>query len=98
MSVSQIDEAILSAVGQRWMKVAMVIAKVEESVGSELPLGDERLDLISGRIENLVRDGFLASQGNVQNWRFSEVCRAGNSSRPASVEAQPKLVISSRNA
>jgi catechol 2,3-dioxygenase-like lactoylglutathione lyase family enzyme len=50
-----------------------VIAKVADAMGTELPNGDERYELISDRIEVLVRAGRLEAQGNTKNWRFSEV-------------------------
>jgi hypothetical protein len=55
MTPSRIDDAILSAVGERWTKVAMVIAGVEKAISSELPPGDKGLQLVSSRIEELVR-------------------------------------------
>jgi hypothetical protein len=90
MTVPRIDDAILAAVGERWTKVSMVIAKVEKAMNSALPSGDERLQVISDRIENLLASGSLVSQGNVENWRFSEVRRSGNNLRPDSGENQPK--------
>jgi hypothetical protein len=75
MSSSPIDKAILSFVGDRWSKVAMVIAKVAKAMGGDLPQGDDGYELISLHIEALVRDGRLVAQGNTKNWRFSEVRR-----------------------
>ena len=80
MDTSRIEEAILSAVWERWKKVAMVIANVSEDLGPELPTGDERYDVISDRIEVLVREGRLEAQGNTRNWRFSEVRRSDSRS------------------
>ena len=75
MTISRIDEDILSAVGERWTKVAMVIAKVADAADNDLLLGHEGLQVISQHIEGLIRSGRLAVQGNVRNWRFSEVRR-----------------------
>ena len=75
MNTSRIEEAILSAVGDCWTKVARVIAKVADALGTELPIGDGGYELISDRIELLVRAGRLEAQGNTKNWRFSEVRR-----------------------
>jgi hypothetical protein len=75
MSATPIDQAILSSVGERWIKVAMVIAKVAKAIGGDLPQGDDGYELISLHIEALVRDGRLVAQGNTNNWRFSEVRR-----------------------
>jgi len=73
MNTSQIDSVILSTVGEHWTKVAMVIARVENAMGHDLPPGDEGYEVISRRIEALVYDGRLVAQGDTKNWRFSEV-------------------------
>jgi len=73
MDPSQIDTLILSEAGERWMKVAKVIGRVLETIGRDLPSGDEGCEVISRRIEALVRDGRLAAKGDTRNWRFSEV-------------------------
>jgi len=73
MNASQIDSVILSIVGDHWTKVAMVIARVGDAIRRELPPGDESCEAISRRIEALVQDGRLAAQGDIKNWRFSEV-------------------------
>lgn len=75
MHTSRIEEAIPFAVGQRWTKVAMVIAKVADAMGTELPPGDAGCEVISEHIEALVHAGRLEVQGNTRNWRFSEVRR-----------------------
>jgi hypothetical protein len=76
MNASRIESAILLAVGDRWMKVAMVIAKVTDAMGSDVPSGDEAYELITEHIQGLVRGGQLEAQGNTKNWRFSEVRRS----------------------
>jgi hypothetical protein len=73
MNTSEIDSAILVAVGEHWTKIAMVIAKVVDAVSHDLPPGDEGYEVISRRIEALVHDGRLLAQGDTENWRFSEV-------------------------
>jgi Protein of unknown function len=73
MNTSQIDSVILSVVGEHWTKVAMVIARVANAMGHDLPPGDEGHEVTSRRIEALVHDGRLAAQGDTKNWRFSEV-------------------------
>lgn len=75
MNTLAVDDAILTAAGERWTKVAMVIAKVAETVESDLPDGDERYDVISNRIEALVGAGRLVARGNTNNWRSSEIRR-----------------------
>jgi hypothetical protein len=89
MTISRIDEAILSAVGQRWTKVAMVIAKVADTA-DDLPLGAEGHQLISQHIEGLIRSGRLAVQGNVRNWRFSEIRRVETTDNKIQTEIPSK--------
>ncbi len=74
---ARIDEAIVAATGDRWTKVAMVIARTIRAVYGEWPSGNERYDEISRRVEALVTDGRLAARGNIKNWRHSEVRRIG---------------------
>jgi hypothetical protein len=69
----KIDEVILSVAEATWRKVASVIIKVADRMGSDLPEGDAGYNLIASRIEILVRDGHLLAQGDVKNWRYSEV-------------------------
>jgi hypothetical protein len=61
MNLSQIDEAILSAVTGRWTKVAMVIAKVTKDRANDLPSGDEGCRVVASHIEGLVRNGILVA-------------------------------------
>ncbi len=75
MNTSRIEDAIIFAVGDRWTKVARVIAKVADAMGGDLPSGDEGCEVISEHIEVLIRAGRLEAQGNTKNWRFSEVRR-----------------------
>ena len=72
MNTSEIDSAILQAVGERWTKIAMVIARVVDAVRHDLP-EHEGYEIISRRIEALVHEGRLLAQGDTKNWRFSEV-------------------------
>ena len=67
-----IDEAILEAAGDRWTKVVMVIGKAATAIDGHLP-DDERAEVFAQRIEALVVDGRLTAQGNLRNWRHSEV-------------------------
>jgi hypothetical protein len=69
----QIDEAILSVTEASWKKVAFVITKVADTMGSDLPEGDAAYNLIAKRIEILVRDGRLLAQGDIKKWRHSEI-------------------------
>jgi hypothetical protein len=73
MNTSQIDTAILSAVGDRWTKVAMVIAVSADAMHPGLQPDDQECEAIARRIETLVRNGQLEAQGSTQFWRSSEV-------------------------
>jgi hypothetical protein len=75
MSTSRLDEAILASVGERWTKVAMVIVKVADAMADALPPEDDGYQIIWQRIEDLVLNGRLIAQGNIEKWRFSEVRR-----------------------
>ncbi|MGB2898327.1 MAG: hypothetical protein WBB89_03605 [Candidatus Acidiferrum sp.] len=77
MSDQAIDGVILSllSIDGRWKKVAMVIIRVADAMGNDLPEGDDGYQLVARRIEALVSEGHLAAQGNIKNWRFSEVRR-----------------------
>ena len=82
MTESKIDEAILSVVGARWMKVAMALVKAADAIGLGLPDEEEPYEMIAARLEALVRDGRLEAQGNTKNWRASEVRLADASAQP----------------
>jgi len=53
----------------------MVIIRVADAMGNDLPEGDDGYQLVGRRIEALVTESPLAAQGNIKNWRFSEVRR-----------------------
>src|ERR1700682_2062564 len=70
MSDDAIDEAILSVlstVNGRWRKVAMVIGRVADAMGKDLPEGDHGYEVVGRRIEVLVSEGRLVAQGNIKN-------------------------------
>jgi hypothetical protein len=75
MAESQVDEVILSVVGTRWVKVAIVIAKTADVVRVDPSADDDTYAMIFRHIEVLVHKGKLVAQGNIKNWRFSEICR-----------------------
>jgi hypothetical protein len=69
----KIDDAILAVAQPSWRKVAMIIVKAAERLGSVLPEGEDGYRLVARRIKALVRDGHLVAQGDVSKWRYSEV-------------------------
>jgi|RhiMethySRZTD1v2_1073278.scaffolds.fasta_scaffold3580634_1 hypothetical protein len=68
---SQIDEAILTVARERWQKVAMIVATVVHSRSENAP--DDEYDLVASRIVALVNSGRLEGQGDLSDWRHSEV-------------------------
>jgi hypothetical protein len=73
MNEAEIDEAILAVTQVRWRKVAMIIAKATDELGTKLPQGLGGNVLVARRIKALVLDGRLVAQGEVGKWRNSEV-------------------------
>jgi hypothetical protein len=74
VSEKAIDAAIfvtLSGANGQWRKVAFIVGKVAET--ANLPDGDESLARVAKRIAVLVKDGRLVAQGDIRNWRSSEV-------------------------
>ena len=76
LSESRIDEVILSIAESSWRKVAFIVDTVKNTMGANLPEGDAGYDLVAKRLESLVRDGRLLAQGDLKNWRHSEVKKA----------------------
>jgi hypothetical protein len=71
-----IDAAIFSSLAAaegRWRKMAFVIVRVVEAAGKTLPDEEESYERIAQRIESLVQQGYLTAQGNIKDWRSSEV-------------------------
>lgn len=68
---SHIDSLILTVATPRWKKVAMVIAKVLAECERESVATSE--EAIAARVEALVGREKLDSQGNLSEWRYSEV-------------------------
>jgi hypothetical protein len=70
-SNSAYDEMILSHARSQWQKVAMVVAKtLRECETKSVSASPE---LIAERVTALVTAGRLESQGNLIDWRRSEV-------------------------
>jgi len=69
--MDKLDEYILESCDLHWRKVAMVITRAHEKAG----LADDEgsYEAIANRVRALVSAGRLAAQGNLDNWRASEV-------------------------
>ena len=72
-TTSEIDDAVLAVALPRWQKVAMIISKTSERLGSFPTDGDEQYHSYAERIAVLVREGRLVAQGDITKWRYSEV-------------------------
>ena len=73
MTSEELDELILATASPHWQKVAMIIAKVSQNERFASANVDTQLDLIADRIGNLVANGQLSAQGDISNWRHSEI-------------------------
>jgi hypothetical protein len=71
------DAVILSFTGDRWKKVARIIAEVCKSAGD-----DSHMNAIEGRIRALVADGQLEAVGDISRWGYCEVRRPQSKNSP----------------
>ena len=71
MDASDLDNSILTVCSTRWQKLAMIIARVGEMLSRESSAEDH--DRIAERVAALVAGGRLEAQGDLTNWRHSEV-------------------------
>lgn len=71
--IANIDAEILSATDSKFKKVALVVGIVtSEQIRSGVRLPDT---FYSGRVKQLVSNGYLEVQGELKRMRFSEVKR-----------------------
>jgi hypothetical protein len=70
---SEIDAAILAVIQESWRKVAAIVSKAADKLGGTLPDGEDGCVMVAKRIKRLVKEGRLEAQGNLNNWRGSEV-------------------------
>jgi hypothetical protein len=82
-STGALDKFILDAVNSSWQKVAMVVAKALTDQDLVFPESMDDAEFVAVRIRLLVQSGQLESAGDVNDWRFSEVRRAGISAGAA---------------
>jgi Protein of unknown function len=76
MNDDRMDRAIFSALSEvpgHWRKVAFVVGRVTSALGDDLEHGDKAAEAVAQRIEFLVSEGRLLVQGDIKEWRFSEV-------------------------
>jgi len=77
MTSERLDELILSYTSPQWQKVAMVIARVSYDERFEPDESADKLTHIANRIAGLIDEGRLVAQGDISNWRHSEIRLAG---------------------
>jgi Protein of unknown function len=70
MSPDLIDQTILACSEPKFLKVARVVGDV--AVALKVPMDSEK-DFIADRIKALVKAERLESQGDLDQWRFSEI-------------------------
>jgi hypothetical protein len=69
-SPEELDKLILARTQPQWRKVAYIIAAVGQSMNERT---DENYDALAARIAALVKAGRLEAQGDLKEWRSSEV-------------------------
>lgn len=72
-----IDEVLLSHCSAKWLKVARVLADAERDPRLAGLDPAERLDLLAARISVLFDVGRIDAEGDLDEWKFSEVRLAG---------------------
>lgn len=72
-TVQQLDAALLASVPASWGKVAMVLGQAAKQPGLFASREEEDYDLLAERLELLVASGCVMAQGDLKQWRASEV-------------------------
>jgi hypothetical protein len=70
-----LDAALLGAIGSSWTKVAMVLARAARSPGLVFVEDEDDYEVLAVRLAQLVAAGNVQLQGDITQWRFSEVRR-----------------------
>jgi uncharacterized protein DUF3658 len=68
-----IDAAILAVTKASWRKVALIVSQAAKHVGGDFAAREDAYYFVASRIQALVADGRLASQGDLSEWRHSEI-------------------------
>ncbi len=72
-SAAEVDRAILFLVRSQWLKVARIVAMTPDQCSKDA--GEITYEFAAERIAALVAQGRLELQGNLANWRRSEIRR-----------------------
>lgn len=73
MRRQDIDAAILAHSNASWTKVALIVVKVADESGISFSEDEDDFQVVAQHIEQLVSEGRLVAQGNLQDWRHSEI-------------------------
>lgn len=73
IDIEKIDLWFLQNITTQWQKVAMVVAKAIEKSDREELLTNVPDVFFGMRVETLVSEGKVISQGNLKKMRFSEI-------------------------
>lgn len=72
-TVVELDAALLASIPTRWGKVAMVLGQAAKQPGLFESRDEEDYELLAERLELLVASGRVSAQGDLKQWRASEV-------------------------
>jgi len=70
MTPDDIDKLVLATAHPQWRKVALIVATVGMSLSDE---SNGNYETVAARIVALVKAGKLEAQGDLSEWRHSEV-------------------------
>lgn len=73
MRRQEIDAAILAHLNSSWTKVALVVVTVADESDVSFSENEDYFQVVAQHIEQLVNEGRLLAQGNLQDWRHSEI-------------------------
>ncbi|MDI1273988.1 hypothetical protein [Polaromonas sp.] len=73
VAASQLDAALMASIGPRWAKVAMVLGRAAKVPGLVFAEDEDEYETLAERLEELVAFGHVLAEGDLKEWRFSEV-------------------------
>lgn len=73
MKTTELDGLIMYFASSHWQKVAMIIGQVARDERFSCKTQNEDFNFVAAGISRLVANGELECQGNISQWRFSEV-------------------------
>jgi hypothetical protein len=72
-SAPELDAALLAALSTRWAKVAMVFGRAERAKNLSFDEHEDIFEAFTERLRVLVNSGRVLANGDLKEWRFSEV-------------------------